>query len=126
MMADEVIEEGVRDEGPNEREPLVQPTYLRFRQDRQPQNAGGWYVCPGRILRAFKVVFCSFGLWGHQKLNYIPRFLFVMICITQAGYQISLDFSYPYFDCNYYKKTHHNKTNEPLHTTEMCFTIICL
>ena len=124
LMADEEVEEGERDEGPNEREPLLQPTYLLFRQGRQPQNAGGWSVCSGLILLVFKVVFCSLGLWGHQKWNCIPRFLFFMICLTQVGYQISFDCSCPYFDCNYYKT--HNKTNEPLHTSEMCFTIFCL
>ena len=129
-MTDEVVDEGERDEGPNEREPLLQPTYLRFRQGRQPQNAGGWSVCSGLILLVFKVVFCSLGLWGHQKWNYIPRFLLVMICITQAGYQISSDCSCPNFDCNYYKT--HNKTNESFYTktlisTEnMCFTIFSL
>lgn len=129
-MADEEVEEGERDEGPNEREPLLQPTYLRFRQGRQPQNAGGWSVCSGLILLVFKVVFCSLGLWGHQKWNYIPRFLFVIIGIIQAGYQIFSDCSCPYFDCSYYKT--HNKTNESFYTktlisTEnMCFTIFSL
>ena len=129
-MTDEVVDEGERDEGPNEREPLLQPTYLRFRQGRQPQNAGGWSVCSGLILLVFKVVFCSLGLWGHQKWNYIPRFLFVIIGIIQAGYQIFSDCSCPYFDCSYYKT--HNKTNESFYTktldyTEnMCFTIFSL
>ena len=139
-MADYVVDEGERDEGPNERhnderEPLVQPnqpTYLRFRQGRQPQIAhGGWSVCTGLILRVFKVAFCSLGLWGHQKWNYIPRSLFVMIRITQASYQIAFDCRCPFFDCNNYNKTHHNKThhdktNDFLHTREMCFTIFSL
>ena len=126
-MTDEVVDEGERDEGPNEREPLLQPTlYLRFRQGRQPQNAGGWSVCSGLILLVFKVVFCSLGLWGHQKWNCIPRFLFFMICLTQVGLQISFDYSCPFFDCKYYNKTHHNMTSESLHTREMCFTIFCL
>lgn len=101
-----------------------EPPYLRFRQGRQPQNAGGWSVCSALILAVFKVVFCSLGLWGHQKWNYIPRVLFVMICITQAGFQISADCGYPYFDCS--NKTHHNKTKEFLQTRRMCFTIFSL
>ena len=126
-MADEVAEE---DEGLNEREPLVQPTYLLFRQGRQPQNPDGWSVCSGLILSVFKVGFCSLGLWGRQRwryIQYILRALFVMICITHAGYQISFDCSCPFFDCNYYNKTHHqNKTNEFQHTRETCFTIFSL
>ena len=120
-MADEVAEEDGGDEGLDEREPLIQPAYLLFRQSRQPQNADG-----GLILPVFKVFFCSLGLWGHQKWSYILRVLFVMICITQAGYQISFDCSCPYFDCNYYNKTHPNKTNGFLHTREICFTIFSL
>lgn len=119
-MADEVAEE---DEGLNEREPLVQPTYLLFRQGRQPQNPDGWSECSGLV---FKVFFCSLGLWGHQRCSYFLRALFVMICITQAGYQISWDCNCPYFDCNYYNKTHHNKTNEFLHNGDMCSTIFSL
>ena len=119
-MADKVAEE---DEGLNEREPLV-------RQGRQPQNPDGWSVCSGLILSVFKVGFCSLGLWGRQRwryIQYILRALFVMICITQAGYQISFDCSCPFFDCNYYNKTHHqNKTNEFQHTRETCFTIFSL
>lgn len=109
----------------NESEPLIWRPYLRFRQGRQPQNAGGW-SCSGLILAVFKVVFCSLGLWGHQKWNYIPRVLFVMICITQAGYQISADCGCQYFDCSHYNKTHHNKTEEFLQTRRMCFTIFSL
>ena len=112
-MADE-REEGRRDE--DELNPLV-----------QPQNAGGSSVYSGLV---FKFFFCSLGLWGYQKWNYIPRAVFVMICITQAGYQISVDCGCPYFDCAYYNKiqnkTHHNQTTEFLQTREMCFTIFSL
>ena len=66
------------------------------------------------------------GLWRHQRCSYFLRALFVMICITQAGYQISWDCNCPYFDCNYYNKTHHNKTNEFLHTGDMCSSIFSL
>lgn len=119
---------GGGDEVHDEREPLVQPTYLHFRQGRQSQNAGRRSVCSGLILPVFKVFFCSLGLWGHRKWNYIPRVLFVVICITQAGYQISFDCRCPYFD--FYQKVinqkYHKDTNEILQTTEMCFTIFSL
>lgn len=114
--------DGVRSES----EPLIPPPYLLFRQGRQPQNAGGWSVCSRLILPVFKVVFCSLGLWGHQKWNYIPRVLFVMSCLTQAGYQISVDWGCPYFDCSYFSKTHHNKTEEFPKTRRMCFTMFSL
>ena len=126
-MADEGEEDGGRNGGADESVPLIvqqqqeQEAYLFFRQDRQAQNAGGWSVCSARILLIFKVVFCSLGLWGDQKWNYIPRVLFVMICITQAGYQISADCGCPYFDCN---KTHHNNTIKSVpQTRRICFTV---
>ena len=124
-MADDGGEEGL--DRTNESAPLVPPIYLYFREGRQPQNAGGWSVCSGCILPVFKVIFCSLGLWGHQKWNYIPRVLFVMISITQAVYYFFEDCGCPYFDCSYYRdKAHHNKTDKFLHTGEMCSTIFSL
>ena len=121
-MAGKLEEEGGRNEGAVERKPLVQqqeqePAYLYFRQGRK---AGRCLVC------SVKVIFCSLGFWGDQKWNYIPRALFVMICITQAGYQISADCNCPYFDCSFYNMTHYNKTIEFPQTRKMCLTIFSL
>ena len=84
------------DEVHNENERLVQPrppTYLRFRQGREPQLARRY---TGLILTVFKIIFCSLGLWGHRAWNYIPRVLFVTFCASQAAIQLSSDIRRPF------------------------------
>ena len=105
------------DEVHNENERLVQPrppTYLRFRQGREPQLARRY---TGLILTVFKIIFCSLGLWGHRAWNYIPRVLFVTFCASQAAIQLSFDVGRPFFDC---------RLQEFLQTRHTCFTLFSL
>lgn len=115
-MADEREEGGLRET--SETEPLL--SRIRQDQDRQPQNVGGCSKCSGLLFPFFKVVFSSLGLWGHQKWKYIPRALFFIFGLTQAVYQIFVDYGCPYFDCKY------NTTQQKIDfrpTRETCFTI---
>ena len=53
------------------------PTFVKFRVGRETQQSRR---CIGLMLAAFKVCFCSLGLWGHQAWNNIPRVLLGIIC----------------------------------------------
>ncbi|KAJ7384783.1 hypothetical protein OS493_020375 [Desmophyllum pertusum] len=77
--------------------PPLQQTYLYFRLTREPRNATRLTEF---ILTVFKISFCSLGLWGHQSWNYIPRILFMVVCVYQVVYQLHIDFTgCPNFDC---------------------------
>ena len=114
------MEEGGRDHGGDEihnepagseTEPLLRPkppTYLNFRIGRETHIASR---CTRFVLAVFKVCFCSLGLWGHQAWNYIPRILFLVVCIYQTVYRLFIDCGCLDFDCHFVQNS--SKRNTP-------------
>ena len=77
------------DEALEEEEPLLRPpTYLNFRLGRETQRSRRRTRF---VLPAFKVCFCSLGLWGQKAWNYIPRVFFSTVCIYQAVFEFDTE-----------------------------------
>ena len=67
-----------------------------------------WYFGAGY----FQDLFCSLGLWGHQRWNYIPRVLVGAIVLYQAVYDFYVVLGCPGFDCGFLQNsTDKNKTS---------------
>ena len=110
-----------------EAEPLIpprQPTYLNFRH-HEPQVLSRWTRI---ILTVFKVSFCSLGLWGNQCWNYVPRVLFMVVCIYQVVYRMYVDFGCLNFDCHYIENLTDNNVihKDDFATGNAVFTIFSL
>ena len=105
-MATERPQESVTEnEDENEGEPLLRRSQTDFRHGRDVQHTNR---CAASMLIVFKICFCSLGLWGHQLWNYIPRVLFVLVCIFQTIYRLFIDFGCVDFDCHFMQ----NSTSE--------------
>ena len=91
-------EEGCHDRGDEalaEEEPLLRPpTYLNFRLGRETQRNRRR---TGFVQPAFKVCFCSLGLWGHRAWSYIPRVFVSAVCICQAVFEFETEKKYQGF-----------------------------
>ena len=110
-----------------EAEPLIpprQPTYLNFRH-RVPQVLSRWTRF---LLAVFKVSFCSLGLWGNQCWNYVPRVIFMTVCIYQVVYRMYVDFRCLNFDCHDIENLTDNKVihKDDFATGNAVFTIFSL
>ena len=113
--------------GDQEVEPLIpprQPTCLNFRH-REPQVLSRWTRF---ILAVFKVSFCSLGLWGNQCWNYVPRVIFMTVCIYQVVYRMYVDFRCLNFDCHDIENLTDNKVihKDDFATGNAVFTIFSL
>ena len=95
----------IENEDENEGEPLLRRSQTDFRHGRDVQHTNR---CAASMLIVFKICFCSLGLWGHQLWNYIPRVLFVLVCIFQTIYRLFIDFGCVDFDCQFMQ----NSTSE--------------
>ena len=105
-MATERPQESVTEnEDENEGEPLLRRSQTDFRHGRDVQHTNR---CIASMLIVFKICFCSLGLWGHQLWNYIPRFLFTLVCIFQTIYRLFIYFGCVDFDCHFMQ----NSTSE--------------
>ena len=105
-MATECPQESVTEnEDENEGQPLLRRSHTDFRHGRDVQHTNR---CAASMLIVFKICFCSLGLWGHQLWNYIPRVLFVLVCIFQTIYRLFIDFGCVDFDCHFMQ----NSTSE--------------
>ena len=68
--------------------------------------------CDTLVLAIFKICFCSLGLWGHQRWNYIPRVLVGAVVVYQAVYDFYVVLGCPGFDCGFLQNsTDKNKTS---------------
>ena len=107
-MEDELLDQ--QQPGIEETDNEEQPTYLSFRLGREEHEPD---KCNGIVLAFFKVWFCSFGLWGHQAWNYVPRVLFCVICVFQTVYYLYVIICCRNFDCGFLQ----NSTDQenPLH-----------
>ena len=85
-------------EDENEGEPLLRRSQTDFRHGRDVQHTNR---CIASMLIVFKICFCSLGLWGHQLWNYIPRVLFMLVCIFQTIYRLFICFGCADFDCHF-------------------------
>ena len=83
------------------------PTYLNFRHGREPLRTSR---CSVFVLAVFKVWFCSLGLWGHQAWNFIPRVLFLIVCIFQTIYRLFIDCGCVDIDCHSVQNSSGTKT----------------
>ena len=95
----------IENEDENEGEPLLRRSQTDFRHGRDVQHTNR---CAASMLIVFKICFCSLGLWGHQLWNYIPRVLFVLVCIFQTIYRLFIYFGCVDFDCHFMQ----NSTSE--------------
>ena len=113
----------------SETEPLLRPraigeaTYLNFRVSREPQRTS---ICTKFALAVFKVCFCSLGLWGHQAWNYIPRILFMTVCIYQTTYRMFIDLGCLDFDRHYVQNSSNStiQQKDDVSTGNAVFTIV--
>lgn len=110
-----------------EMEPLIlprRPTYLNFRLQEQQVISR----CTRFILAVFKVSFCSLGLWGYQWWNYIPRILFMVVCIYQVVYRMYVDCGCPNLNCHFIQNLTDNTTihKDDVATGNTVFTIVSL
>ncbi|XP_078358407.1 uncharacterized protein LOC144643123 isoform X3 [Oculina patagonica] len=126
-MAQESDDSAAKVDDNQEVEPLIpprHPTYLNFRLQEQQVICR----CTRFILAVFKVSFCSLGLWGYQWWNYIPRILFMAVCIYQVVYQVYVDCGCPNFDCHFVQNLTDNKTlyKDDVATGATVFTILSL
>ena len=92
-------------EDENEGGPLLRRSQTDFRHGRDVQHTNR---CIASMLIVFKICFCSLGLWGHQLWNYIPRVLFMLVCIFQTIYRLFICFGCADFDCHFMQ----NSTSE--------------
>lgn len=95
----------IENEDENEGEPLLLRSQTDFRHGRDEQHTNR---CIASMLNVFKIFFCSLGLWGHQLWNYIPRVLFMLVCIFQTIYRFFINFGCVDFDCHFMQ----NSTSE--------------
>ena len=80
-----------------------------FRSGRKPLQRS---KCDTFVLAIFKICFCSLGLWGHRRWNYIPRVLVGTIVVYQAVYDFYVVLGCPGFDCGFLQNsTDKNKTS---------------
>ena len=79
-------------------QPLLRRSHTDFRHGRDVQHTNR---CAASMLIVFKICFCSLGLWGHQLWNYIPRVLFMLVCIFQTIYRLFICFGCADLDCHF-------------------------
>ena len=85
------------------------PQQFDFRSGRETLQRS---KCDILALAIFKICFCSLGLWGHQRWNYIPRVLVGAIVVYQAVYDFYVVLGCPGFDCGFLQNsTDKNKTS---------------
>ena len=113
-------------EDENEGEPLLRRSQTDFRHGRDVQHTNR---CIASMLIVFKICFCSLGLWGHQLWNYIPRVLFMLVCIFQTIYRLFICFGCADFDCHFMQNsTPECKTQvhkDDVSTGNAVFSIAC-
>ena len=91
---------------PRERQQIEQ---IDFRSGRETLQRS---KCDTLVLAIFKICFCSLGLWGHRRWNYIPRVLVGTIVVYQAVYDFYVVLGCPGFDCGFLQNsTDKNKTS---------------
>ena len=94
-----------------ERAPLLprDRQQIDFRSGRETLQRS---KCDTLVLAIFKICFCSLGLWGHRRWNYIPRVLVGTIVVYQAVYDFYVVLGCPGFDCGFLQNsTDKNKTS---------------